>query len=133
MSHSKWESLKLGAITIIGLPLMLFSLPLTLPYAIYKTQSAARHMKQAAATTSCDACNAILGKPSLKLADARYKLYVQRLWAEHSGAKLQLVRHLYAVCVNCGTGYDYDEDKCLFVRLSDDEITDYTNQSNFSE
>ena len=91
-----------------GMVLLLFALPLLIPFLALDQKLTRRRQLLALAGQPCAVCNSSLDHGALDLADALWADRVAVMRAEHPGMRLRLVRRLHAVCPACDAEYEWD-------------------------
>jgi hypothetical protein len=81
-------------------------------------------MQAVAEKTHCECCGATLGIASLHRANTEWAKRVAALQRVRPTTRFRLVRHLWAICVACGTEYDYDARARIFHHAARSDVPD---------
>jgi hypothetical protein len=74
-------------------------------------------MTTAARDATCTACGHALGRAALELANAAWAERMAYLRDSMTLERHRIVRHLFAICPNCGARYHFDGSTRNFIRL----------------
>ena len=81
--------------------------PFIIPYFLIENALADRRRRRDADNFHCIQCGNILGCISIAKADEHWREYVRELHRRFPGARLRLVRDVWAICAVCGASYNY--------------------------
>ena len=116
--HAAWGGAcgcALGIAIIGGMVLLLFALPVILPFLAWDQKRTRRRQLLALARHPCVVCGSSLDYRALDLADATWTSRVAAMQAGRPHVMLRLVRRLHAVCPACGAEYEWDEASRSFL------------------
>jgi hypothetical protein len=106
-------------LAVTGLSLLLLTLPVTLPIALFSGQQDDRRRHITVRNFPCLTCGKLLGERSLELADAAWAHTLEqwRQWEqEHPGVRFRRAsRTIDAICPHCGQPHRYDLKSRQFV------------------
>jgi hypothetical protein len=97
--------------------LILFTLPVSVPIAIFLSKRDRRRMQAAALNARCVECGATLGLAALDRADKEWADHVAALQRDQPTMRFRLVRRVLARCSNCGAEYGFDARTRTFSRV----------------
>jgi len=83
------------------------ALPVIVPYALIANALTDRRRQRDADNFSCVQCGKILGHASIAKANEYWREHVGELHKRFPGARLRLVRDVWAICDVCGARYNY--------------------------
>ncbi len=83
------------------------ALPVIVPYALIADAFADRRRTRDADNFCCTQCGNILGQASIAKADEYWRQHVRELHKRFPGARLRLIRDVWAICAVCGANYNY--------------------------
>lgn len=111
--------------TVLILIVCMIALPVIVPYALLANALDDRRRKRDADNFTCIRCGNILGQASIAKANEYWREHVHELHNRYPGARLRLVRDVYAICTVCGAGYSYSAADKTYVlrRLSAKRVT----------
>ena len=93
------------------------AVPVIVPYALITDAFADRRRKRDADNFCCTRCGNILGQASIEKADDYWRQHVRELHKRFPGARLRLVRDVWAICAMCGARYNYrTKDKTYILK-----------------
>lgn len=102
----------------VGLPFILLSLPVTLPFIALHHTRLQRKKRASAAAFSCVRCGLPLGQAALDLSDRRWAEYMEAYRLQYPNTRLRIVRKTDAICIYCGQQYGFNERAGTFLHLS---------------
>lgn len=110
---------RLGLAVVFGLPLLVLSLPITLPAVALAGALDRKRLRTAARHTVCVRCGAVLGEAALRLADERWQAEAAP-HPPHTRLRVarRTARTLLAICTVCGERYTFDPRKRSFPALA---------------
>jgi hypothetical protein len=104
-------------LAVIGGCVLLISLPITLPLALFLAAREKKRMQALADVFACG-CGKILGREALSLADACWERHARASLSEapdEIGSIPHLRRRLDAICTHCGRQYEYIDKARIFA------------------
>jgi hypothetical protein len=104
------------ALALMGVILLL---PLILPVAFVLHAIYLHRLRSAASRFACIACGQVLGKESLRLADAEWAKRMQEMRIKYPGVMLRVVRDVHAICSKCGKQYRFLEQTRRFEEVAE--------------
>ena len=106
----------MGVACILGLPVLLISLPVILPALAWQKEWDRRRLHGGGGVFGCLRCGELLGKAALELANEAFAEDLAKLHAESPGLYLRLPpRRLRALCPHCGQQCDFDYKSVFFM------------------
>ena len=100
------------------------ALPVIIPYALIATAFADRRRKRDADNFCCTQCGNILGQAAITKADEDWRQHVRELHKRFAGARLRLIRNVWAICAVCGAEYNYrTKDKTYILNPNDNDAS----------
>lgn len=114
------EEARIGCFVLLALPLLLVTLPVTLPLAAWSIRRDERRRRAAARISGCACCGTVLGAAALARADAAWAAHFAALGRDHPGTRFRLVRNLHAICGTCGARHLWDETGRGFVLVREE-------------
>ncbi len=100
------------------------ALPVIVPCALITEAFADRRRKRDADNFCCTQCGYILGQASIAKADDYWRQHVRELHKRFPGARLRLVRDVWAICAVCGANYNYrTKDKTYILKPDDNNAS----------
>jgi hypothetical protein len=119
-------------LAVTGLSLLLLTLPVTLPIALFSSQQDDRRRHITVRNFPCLTCGKPLGERSLDLANAAWAQTLdqwQQWDLEHPGSRSRRVRTIDAICPHCTQPHRYDPPTRQFV-LDPVNTRDQSNRSD---
>lgn len=126
-----WElaagAMRFALFAALGL-ILIVSMPLWLPLVALSHWLDQRRLHAAAERSACVACNQILGRKAVKLADQYWEKHMAELLKGTDGSvrfrRRRIVRKLHAVCSNCGAKYEFISQSRQFASLRKEDLPD---------
>ena len=97
-----------GPLAVLGMLLLLVTLPVTGPLAALLAWRERTGLRQAAARTRCTRCGTLLGMAAPDASDAAHIADLGAMQREHPTHHVYIVRRSQARCTACGADYAWD-------------------------
>jgi hypothetical protein len=108
-------------LVVIG---FVIALPVIVPYLLIANTFDDRRRVRDADNFCCTQCGNILGQASITKANEYWLKHVRELHKRFPGARLRLIRDVWAICTECGAKYNYrTKDRTYIFRPNDNDAS----------